>query len=300
MNEIKDMSASVRQRLKNYAHQQQRPFNEVVQYYAMERFLFRFSKSTYVDNFILKGALMLSAWQSPQNRPTMDIDFLGMISNSKENIQNIMIDIMSIEFDDGITFDPSSTKLDKIKEDAEYEGWRVSFKANLNTMKINMQLDIGFGDQVYPAPEYQHLPTLLNSPEPKIRCYSKESAIAEKFEAMIKLDNLNSRMKDFFDVWLLSKQFKFDSNKLSKAIQLTIATRQTAIPNVVTAFSSEFAEEKQIQWDAFRRRLDLDYAPASFSVVVEEIHQFLKPVLGLIKTRVKNKATWIPGIGWSN
>ena len=157
----------------------------------------------HAELFILKGALMLRAWQSPEVRPTMDIDMLGRTSNDEGSIITQIKDIISTEAEpDGLIFDSDSIRAERITEDADYEGIRVRFVGSLDGAQIHMQIDIGFGDIVHPEAVMTELPTILDSPIPKLLCYSRESAIAEKFEAMLKIDELNSRMKDFYDIWL--------------------------------------------------------------------------------------------------
>lgn len=216
----RNTAASVRQRLLNRARSDRRPFNELLQYYAMERLLYRLSQSPHADRFILKGALMLRAWHTPLVRPTMDIDFLGRTSNEEGSIAAQVREILSVAVNpDGLVFDPDSIQAERITEDADYEGIRIRFKGRLDSARANMQIDIGFGDIVFPGPELSELPTLLNSPAPRLLCYSRESAIAEKFEAMVKLRELNSRMKDFYDIWLLSRQFDFAGENMAEAIR---------------------------------------------------------------------------------
>lgn len=216
-----NIAASIRQRLLNRAKADNRPFNELLQYYAMERFLYRLSLSPYAKQFILKGALMLRIWDAPASRPTMDIDMLGKTSNEEKNIID-QINMVSVDVvDDGLIFDPSTVKAERITEDADYQGVRVRFTGNLETAKIHMQIDIGFGDIVYLHPKEAILPTLLDLPPPKLLSYTQESAIAEKFEAMVKLGVINSRMKDFYDIWMLSRQFNFNGAQLAEAINLT-------------------------------------------------------------------------------
>ncbi len=277
---IRNTAASVRQRLLNRARNDQRPFNELLQYYAMERFLYRLSRSGHADKFILKGAMMLRVWQSPELRPTMDIDFLGRTSNEETAIAIQIRDILAVAVEsDGLAFDPDSIQTERIKEDADYEGIRVRFRVTLDSAQIHMQIDIGFGDVVFPEPEESKLPTVLNSPAPQLFCYSRESAIAEKFEAMVKLGELNSRMKDFYDIWLLSRQFDFSGKALAEAIRLTFERRETEIPDIVSAFSEGFISAKQIQWSAFRRRLQQDHVPENFSEVVFTIKNFIEPLI---------------------
>lgn len=246
----------------------------------MERFLYRLSKSSYKDRFILKGALMLQAWRSPQSRPTMDIDMLGRTDNDETNLANIVQNILTIPVeDDGLLFFPETIKATRIKEDAEYHGIRILLTGKLDTARIRIQIDVGFDDIIYPEAEILAFPTILDHPNPKLLAYSRESAIAEKFEAIVKLGNLNSRMKDFFDIWLLSRQFDFERIKLTEAIQRTFTHRRTSLEDEILAFSKEFSVEKQVQWNAFRKRLKQKYVPESLQEVIEEIQLFLEPII---------------------
>jgi len=291
----RDIAASVRQRLLNHARETGRPFNELLQYFAMERFLYRLSKSRYVDNFVLKGALMLTVWGAPLSRPTMDIDFLGQINNSIEAIVTVIKDICRQQVEpDGITFDLTSIEGDRITEDADYEGVRVRFQGSLGTAHLTMQLDIGFGDVVIPAPASLEYPTILDLPAPKLRGYSKESTIAEKFEAMVKLGALNSRMKDFFDIWLLSRQFDFEGQRLAAAIEKIFSTRGTDIQSEPIALTNSFAEDpaKVAQWRGFIRKSRLTNVPQDFGEVIETIGVFLGPVAKTLAAEKPFKAIW--------
>lgn len=241
-----NVSASVRQRLLNRSKADNRSFNELLQYYAMERFLYRLSMSDHAQHYILKGALMLRAWKSPEFRPTMDIDMLGKTGNEEENITAQIRDMLAVEIEpDGLTFDSDSIQTERITEDADYEGIRVRFRGALGTARISMQIDIGFGDIVYPGPEKAELPCMLDSPAPSLLCYSRESAIAEKFEAMVKLGQLNSRMKDFYDIWLLSRQFEFELSSLAEAVRLTFKQRGTELSEPIDTFSDDFISSRQ-------------------------------------------------------
>ena len=220
---IKNIAASVRQRLLNQAKQDRRPFNELLQYYGMERFLYRLSRSPFANQFVLKGGLMLRVWNVSESRPTMDIDMLGKTSNDPSRIIQQMQEIVTLVVEpDGMVFDLASLITEPITKAADYQGVRVRCLGFLDRAKVNIQLDLGFGDVVFPQPETALLPTLLDYPAPQLLCYSRESVIAEKFEAMVKLGALNSRMKDFYDIWLLCEQFDFDGAKLSEAIRLTL------------------------------------------------------------------------------
>jgi predicted nucleotidyltransferase component of viral defense system len=271
----KNIAASVRQRLLNRAKADKRPFNELLQYYAMERFLYRLSQSAHAERFILKGALMLRVWQAPEARPTMDIDMLGKTDNSPDAIARQIAEILTTPVDDdGLQFDAASLQTETIKEDADYQGVRVRFIGELSGARINQQLDIGFGDALVPGAMRADFPTLLDHPVPNVLCYSRESAIAEKFEAMVKLGDLNSRMKDFYDIWLLSHQFDFDSALLAEAIRQTFNHRGTRLPEQLP-FMGAFAALKQPQWRAFHKRLGMAHIPQEFGEITHALTEFL-------------------------
>ena len=206
----KNIAASIHQRLLNVARETGRPFNEVLQYFAMERLLYRLSRSDHKDSFVLKGALLFRVWDIPDSRATRDIDFLAFLDNSPENLAVIFRDVCTIEGADGLVFDPDSVDARTIKEDADYEGVRVRFRSLLGKARITMQIDVGFGDKVHPGVVRADYPVILDLPAPVLRAYPPETVVAEKVEAMIHLGSLNSRMKDFYDVWRLSRQFEFD------------------------------------------------------------------------------------------
>jgi hypothetical protein len=291
----KNIAASVRQRLLNKAKETGRTFSELLQYFAMERFLYRLSKSRYVDNFVLKGALMLTAWEAPLTRPTMDIDLLGRIDNSIETIIDVTREMCRQEVEpDGIFFDVTTIEAERIAEDAEYEGIRVRFRGSLDTAQIVMQLDIGFGDIIIPSPELTNYPTLLDLPAPHLFGYSRESTIAEKFEAMVKLGILNSRMKDFFDIWLISRQFDFNGVTLVEAILKTFSTRRTRIPAEPVALTDAFANDttKAVQWRGFLRKNRLSGAPKDLMEVIIFIGAFLKPISERLAAGHVFNSTW--------
>ena len=187
---------------------------------------------------------------------------------------------MSVEVEpDGLTFDPKSIQSERITEDADYDGIRIRFRGALGTARINMQIDIGFGDIVYPGPERAELHCMLDAPAPSLLCYSRESAIAEKFEAMVSLGVFNSRMKDFYDIWLLSRQFDFEFDRLAEAIRLTFQKRDTELAEPIDAFSEAFITSSQPLWTAFRKRLKQEHLPESFAQITSEIEAFIGPIM---------------------
>jgi predicted nucleotidyltransferase component of viral defense system len=299
----RDLGASVRQRLLNQARAQERPFQELLQYYVMERFLYRLSRSRHAEKFILKGALLLTAWRAPLSRSTMDIDLLGRTSNELEHIRVLFAQLCDVESEpDGIEFDSKSVKVARIKEDADYEGVRVRFQAILARARVPMQIDIGFGDVIVPRASEIEYPTLLDFSAPVLMAYPKETVIAEKLEALTALATLNSRMKDFFDLWALSRLYAFDGSTLLKAIKATFEHRATAIEARPVGLEDKFANDraKSAQWTAFLRRSRLTSAPTSFADTIRMIRGFAHSPLFAGSSDDEFEQTWNPGGPWSS
>ncbi len=296
-----NVAASVRAKLTTYGKTTGRPFQEVLQYFAMERFLSRLSVSEHVDKFILKGGLMFAVWNTSHTRPTKDIDFLANMPNDVETAANVVKEIAFIEDGtDGILFDLNSVKAIVIKEDADYEGVRVTFKGHLDSAKIHMQIDMGFGDVVAPGPLMLDYPTILDHAPPKLRGYPAETVVAEKFEAMVKLGQLNSRIRDFYDVWSVSKQFEFNGATLQKAIAGTFSHRNADVESDPVAFQPVFIEDgtKQSQWKGFCRKSKIESAPESLPQMIAEISDFLTPVAESIVDQKPFNKTWKLGGPW--
>jgi hypothetical protein len=294
-NKQANIAASVRQRLLNKARATERPFAELIQYFAMERFLYRLSKSAHSRNFILKGALMLSVWEAPHTRPTMDIDMLGQINNEINSVISFVREVCIQQVEpDGIMFDVDSVAAENIREDADYEGIRVRFRGSLDTARIAIQLDIGFGDVVFPKVESIDYPILLDFPAPVLYGYSKESTIAEKFESMVKLGIINSRMKDFFDIWLLSRQFDFEGSTLATAIKQTFAKRGTELKAEPIPLTRSFAEDisKSTQWRAFIRNNKISNVPQDFKTTISAVASFLMPIAECIVGNKSFEGVW--------
>ncbi len=291
----KNLEASIHQRLLNQARESGRPFNELLQYFAIERFLYRLSQSPHQKKFVLKGALMFTVWQAPPARPTTDIDLLGQMENQVETIVAIVRDICSQKVEpDGLNFDPESVEGKRIAETADYQGVRVSFRGGLGNAKIFMQLDVGFGDAIYPRATSVKYPTLLDLPGPRLRGYTRESLIGEKFQAMVKLGSLNSRMKDFYDIWFLSRYFDFDGPKLSMAISKTFKRRKTEVPSSLKDLFKPLMRDpaKATQWRTFVHRNRLQEVPETLGDVLSLIVEFLDPVARSLKSGVQFDATW--------
>ena len=300
---VKNVAASIRQRLLNEARTTGRPFNEILQYFAMERFLYRLSKSPHGEKFVLKGALMLATWEVSLTRPTKDIDLLGRVSNDIESIVGLVKEVCRQEVQpDGLVFDSTNVQGEHIAEEAEYEGVRVRFQGNLGTARVSMQIDVGFGDAVVPGPVTTDYPTILDLPTPRIRGYTRESVIAEKFHTMVRRGLLNSRMRDFFDVWTLSRQFDFDGRVLAAAVRETFARRDLEVAARPVALTKEFAEDtaKASQWQGFLRKSRLEGAPSELVAVVEAIAIFLGPVAEALHEGRGFEGRWEAPGPWSN
>lgn len=275
------LSTSIKARLQNKARAEKRPFNDLLQLYGIERFLYRLSCSPFQKQFVLKGALMLLALEIPSMRPTRDIDLLGRTSNDLVQVTQVFRQICQQRVEpDGLRFDPASIKATRIKEDADYEGVRMQLRTYLGSARIPLQIDIGFADVLTPAAMEIQYPTLLSLPAPVLRGYPLETIVAEKLQAMVFLGSVNSRMKDFYDLWVLLSHFEIDAPILQRAIRRTFQHRQTPIPvEVPMAFSDAFVQAKQAQWQAFVARSRLEGSTPEFAEVVQVLRAALMPIL---------------------
>jgi hypothetical protein len=298
----KNLAASVRQRLLNRAQKENKPFNQLLQYFALERFLYRLGRSAYKQQFILKGGLMFALWQAPLRRPTRDIDLLGRLSNSVEHVVSVIQTICQEPVpDDGIIFDTKKISGKQITEGANYQGVQVTLPAYLGKARIPIRIDVGFGDQLVAGPIAMSFPTLLNFPPPELLAYSRESAIAEKFQVMVFLEEINSRLKDFYDIWLLATHFEFNGLTLSEAIDRTFRQRRTVLDLNPVAFDNSFTEnsQKQTQWAKFVTRHKFEAAPATLAEAVSLIATFLQPPVQALLKGEHFDQQWVPGGPWS-
>lgn len=254
----RDIGASVRQRLLNLAHARGQPMDLLLTRYALERLLHRLSLSPHRERFVLKGAMLLVTWFDEPHRATRDVDLLGFGDAAKDTLLTTFREIMSIEAEDGINFDLKNLRIDAIREELEYGGSRLRTTAALAGARIPITVDIGFGDAIAPGAQDVNLPVLLDMPSPHLRAYPPETVIAEKVHAMVALGRANSRMKDYYDVWMLTSTVALDEQRLRQAIEATFKRRTTILPGSVPdglsdAFSADPA--KQRQWLAFARNL---------------------------------------------
>ncbi len=298
---VTNVAASVLARLGNLARTSGRRHQDIVMGYALERWLYRLSLSPHADQFVLKGALMLVVWRIPTTRPTRDIDLLARTSNNLDAVRELVAEICRTPVpDDGLSFDAEKVTTTRIAEDALYEGVRATFPGAISSTRVAMQLDLGFSDLITPGPDRITFPCLLGHAPPVLAAYNRETAIAEKYEAMVKLGELNSRMKDFFDIWALARSGSFEGAVLSAAIRQTFAHRETGQDLAAVCFSEAFGldHNRQSQWAAFIKRSAITQAPASFNEIVTQVRAFLLPIT---EAEVRQKpfvAKWPPGGPW--
>jgi predicted nucleotidyltransferase component of viral defense system len=291
---ISNIPASVRERLRNVSIQSGKEFQNVIRQYVQERFLYRLSKSIYVSSFILKGALLFIAYDISRLRPTKDIDFLGSsVSNDESDIKAIFKEVAQIEYEDGLIFDSDNIRTEIIAAEGNYHGVRVKIDAFLLNIKERLQIDIGFDDKIVPGPADLTFPVLLDFPTPQLKAYSIESALAEKFEAMVSLNLFTSRVKDVYDVIYFAEFYEFKKNNLKNALLTTFSNRNTDIEKRELVFSSVFKDDPQREsmWKVFldRNKLNPGY---SFSDAVEKIKLFVEPILTEEKVSKWNPANW--------
>lgn len=259
MRPLSNLPASVRARLLNLSKAESQTFQSVLTRYAIERLLYRLAVSPHADHFVLKGAQLFRLWFDTPHRTTRDLDLAGYGLASDEELVAIFRDLCDAEVEpDGMTFDPRSVRVEAIRAEQEYQGQRVVLQARLEQARIQVPIDIGFGDAVVPAAEWVDFPTLLEFPSPHLRAYPPEATIAEKLHAMVLLEERNSRSKDFFDVWMLASHREFEGLRLWKGIAATFERRQTPVPSEPpVALTEAFAEEPDqvARWQAFMNRL---------------------------------------------
>src|SRR5436305_207913 len=254
----RNVGASIRQRLLNLAHANGQPMELLLTRYALERLLHRLSLSRHRERFVLKGAMLLVTWFDEPHRSTRDVDLLGFGDPAHDALLEAFREVMAIEVDDGVSFDLSGLRIEVIREELRYGGSRLRTTATLAGARIAITVDIGFGDAVEPGVEDIDLPVLLDMPSPHLRAYPPETVIAEKLHAMVILGMANSRMKDYYDMWMLMTTFELEGERLSQAIRATFGRRDTLVPAAIPeGLSSAFAEDpgKQRQWQAFARNL---------------------------------------------
>jgi len=298
----RNMAASVKMRLMSVARERKEDFNFLLTRYVLERLLYRLTQSSHAGTFLLKGAMLFTVWSQRPHRATKDIDLLGYGSPDVQRLEAIFREVCEVRVqDDGLAFLAATVKAEPIREEAVYDGIRVTFEAKLGTAKVPVQVDVGFGDATTPPPELVEIPPLLDLPPPVLQGYRRELVVAEKLHAMVDLGMANSRMKDFFDIWFLSRQFAFDGAALASALRATFERRKTPVVTTLPlALTETFSQDtaKKSQWAAFTKRARIDSPAPSLHDVVEAIVTFLGPVMAASASGQPHPDHWPPGGPW--
>ncbi len=298
----KNMAASVRDQLLTLARERGEDFQLLLTSYGLERLLYRLSHSDYRDRFILKGAMLFVLWGEQPHRPTRDVDFLAFGDNSEARLQAIFRELCDITVeDDGLMLMADSVRVEVIRDETKYGGIRVRLFGDLAGARVPIQADIGFGDAITPEAEEIEYPTLLGNPAPYLRVYPRETVVAEKFQALVNLGIANSRMKDYYDLWVIARKFDFDGETLSEAIRNTFSRRRTPLPeHTPFGLSTEFHKDaqKNNQWNAFLRKGALTANPPSLAEVCGILERFLLPPAQAVIKEHKFRAKWKPGGLW--
>jgi hypothetical protein len=297
-----NLTASIRQRLLNLSRQRNEEFQFILIRFGLERLMYRLGRSPHRGRFVLKGAMLFQLWTGQPHRSTLDLDLLADADETVAHYEDLIRDVcvLAVE-DDGLRFPPETVRGEAIREDQQYKGVRIHAVAMLGAARIPVQIDIGFGDVVTPRACQVEYPTLLELPAPVLKAYPMETVVAEKYEAMVSLGIANSRMKDFYDLWVLLNSFPFDGAILAKAIKATFARRRTPLPDSrPIALTAEFAHDiaKRAQWTAFVKRGRLATETLPLDRVITAIADFLwSPTVALLANTPFNDQ-WTPDTHW--
>jgi len=299
---ITNVAESVHRRLLNHSRQTGEDFQFLLQRYAAERFLYRLGQSLARNQFVLKGAMLFALWGGSVYRPTRDLDFTGYGSSNGDDVLTTFRQICAVSVpDDGLSFDANTLTAEPIRDDSEYHGLRVRVRAKLGNARIEMQIDVGFGNAIEPPANDVQYPTLLDAPAPNIRAYPPEAVVAEKLHTLVVLGERTSRMKDLYDLHTLAAQFPFDGVKLSRAIAATFDRRRTKIDSSVPIGLTPrfYADDARAgQWRAYLDRNHLPGAPGDFAQLGEKIQDFLGPVWTALVAGGNLESAWSAGDSW--
>jgi hypothetical protein len=301
--EVGNIPASIHARLKNKVNESGRPLNELLQYYGMERFLYRLSKTPHVHDFILKGGLMFYGLEIPMRRTTRDIDLLGTSENAQRDILSVFRDALAVEFpEDGILFDAKTLRLAQTQAAANHGGIRITFFGNLGKTRIPIQVDVGFSDELASEALDMDYPVLLaNMEKPQLRGYPPESIISEKFYAIVRFADVNSRWKDYYDIYLLTDTFEFESRAVSSAIQSTFGNRPEPLTDQIPyGLRDAFVIANQENWQLFLAKAQLrNDSIKELKIIVNRIWQFLEyPLREIHSDKQLQTKRWTHDNGW--
>lgn len=299
---FKDVGTSVRARLLRVAHERGEDFQFLLTRYANERLLFRLASSAHSSRFVLKGAALFTVWTGKPHRATRDLDLLGFSEPGVGSGRKTFAEVLTLDVAaDGVQFDLDSLRVGLIREEQEYGGVRVEVIARIATAEVRLRVDVGFGDAITPEAKVVDVPALLDFPAPRLRAYPRETVVAEKLDAMVQLGMANSRMKDFYDVAVLARDFDFESDVLIRAIRATFERRKTPLPTILpVALTTTFAEDptKKTQWSGFVRKAgirDVGSLAETLAAVVAFIEQ---PLMGAARG-VFDGAHWRAAGPWA-
>ena len=297
----KNIVASVLAKLRSQSKSSGVPFQQILQQYAMERFLLRISKSKHAQTVVLNGALLLKTIGIPSARPTLDIDMLRTGKADQASLLALIKDCATLEVEeDGVRFLADSAEAEEIAKDSEYQGTRVLVDARMDNVRLKIQVDFGVGDVMVPGPQIIEYPVLLGGVSIQLLAYPIETAIAEKLQAMVALGSANSRMKDFYDVWVCSAHLDLNAKTLLKAIAATFENRQTPMPaEDIQAFSAEFVRSHRVQWKAFVKKIGEESLADAFGRVTQDLSAFAMPAFRALASGAKLSAQWKAATGWN-
>ncbi len=297
---ITNIPVSIHDRLLNVAKAEGRTYNDLLYIYTNERFLYRMSKSEHASKFVLKGAMAVLRLQLNKARYTRDIDLLGLTENSIVNITRIIQDICRINVDDGLFYAPERISSSSIKLHDDVMGVRTKIEVALGQKNINkLQLDIGFGDEVFPKPEIVEYGGMLNLPKAVISVYPTEAILAEKIHPFVKLGQFNSRMKDIYDIWLLASNQRIDGEKFSKSVRLVFENRDTSFPQSLVIFDHNFLDKnKRANWHSIGKKLQSHQYLPEIEDVLRELQPFLNPILSSLYEAKGFSLVWDPSVDW--
>ncbi len=297
-----NIGARARVRLLRLAKERGDDFQLVLLRFVHERLLYRLAASTHAQAFVLKGAALFTVWTGHPHRATRDLDLLGFGDATETRLRAVFADIATTRtVDDGVTFDPATIETEPIRAAEEYDGVRIHLEARISTARIRLQVDIGFGDAITPEASIVEFPALLDFPAPQLRAYPRETAVAEKVEALVKLGLANSRMKDFYDLAVLARLFSFDGAQLARAIRATFERRGTALPEgAPVALTADFANApgKTAQWSGFKRKGVVADAGGLVEVVAE-VARFVSDPLTAARADARWAGRWPAGGPWA-
>ncbi len=296
-------AASVRDRLLALARDRGEDFQLLLTRYGLERLLYRLSQSRHQNRFVLKGAMLFILWSDDPHRATRDVDFLGSGDSSEASLAGVFRDLCAIPCgEDGVTYDPESVRVEPIRDDTEYGGMRVTLVGALAGARIPIQADIGFGDVITPEAIETSYPALLGQPAPRLLAYPRETVVAEKYQAIVALGMVNSRMKDFYDLWVIARDFEFEGDVLARAVKNTFTRRRTDLPaGTPSGLSSSFYgdSQKNTQWNAFMTKTSIASDGPSLAEVCMHLDAFLGPPTQVAREHGTLDTIWRPGGPWA-